>query len=138
MKLDVSQEVRLQTSRSGGKGGQHVNKVETQVELRFSILHSQILTAMQKEWLQQKLKKYLTKRGEILVRCAATRSQAENRVLALARLHHLLETALQKRKPRIATGVPVSTKQHRLQNKKLHGLRKQERRAIDTRRHDDD
>ena len=67
MELDFTKEIIFKTSRSGGKGGQHVNKVETQVEARFTIKASAILSEEEKEFLLQKLETKLTKQVELIV-----------------------------------------------------------------------
>lgn len=121
MKIDVSGELEIRTSRSGGKGGQHVNKVETQVEVRFTIGLSRILNEEQKQILTDKLAKKLTHDGTLIVRCNETRTQLSNKEIAIEKLHHMLEQCLIKRKARIATRVSKAVKARRMDEKKRRG-----------------
>jgi ribosome-associated protein len=121
MKIDVSREVEIRTSRSGGKGGQNVNKVETQVEVRFAIASSQVLTEEQKAILTHKLAHRLSKEHMLIVKCNESRSQLDNKERALLRLHHILEQALQKRQARIATKIPKRAVHQRIESKKKRG-----------------
>jgi ribosome-associated protein len=130
MKHDVSPELDIRTSRSGGKGGQHVNKVETQVEVRFHIPSSRIFSEQEKQVLLVKLAKRLTKDDVLIVRCNETRTQLSNKEIAINKLHVILEHALEKRQPRIATKVPKGVKARRLEGKKLRGEIKAGRKKI--------
>lgn len=121
MKIDVSGELEVRTSRSGGKGGQHVNKVETQVEVRFTIGASRILHDEQKQILLDKLANKLTHDGTLIVRCNETRTQLSNKEIAIEKLHHVLEQCLIKRKARIATRASKAVKARRMDQKKRRG-----------------
>ena len=130
MKIDVSQEVQIRTSRSGGKGGQHVNKVETQVEVRFAVLHSNLFNEDQKNTLLHKLEKRLTRDHILIIKCNETRTQLGNKEIALQKLNHLLEQCLEKRKARIATRVPKGVHERRMDQKKQRGELKLNRQKL--------
>ena len=123
-------EVTFQTSRSSGPGGQNVNKVESRVELRFSIADSALLTDEQKQRLQAKLGRRLTAEGLLLITAQEDRSQLRNKDLALRKLHELLSRGLHQDKPRKATKPSKSAVRKRLETKKKDSEKKAGRRRV--------
>ena len=129
MNIDATKELEFKTSRSGGKGGQNVNKVETQVEVRFNIASSFILSQDQKELLLQKLARQLNKNNELLVVCNEDRTQLGNKSKAIKKINQLIEKNLVVPKKRSATKIPQSIKEKRLKSKKIIGALKHLRRG---------
>jgi ribosome-associated protein len=122
--IDFSEEFEFRTSRSGGSGGQHVNKVETRVELLFSVGGSRLLTEGQKRWLLQKLEGRLIRNDIICVVAAKERSQLRNKKLAVERFYTLLEKALRKPKVRKRRKMSKAAKEKRLKAKRLNSEKK--------------
>ncbi len=121
-------ELNFKAVRSSGKGGQHVNKVSTKVELQFDLENSESLTDDEKIKLIERLKTKLSKENKLILHCSETRSQFKNKQLVIERLFQILEEGLKEQKKRIATKTPKSVKAKRLRYKKLHSDKKSSRR----------
>ncbi len=134
---DLESEFVFQTSRSSGPGGQNVNKVNSRVELRFDIPGSALLTDGQKEVLLKKLASRLTSEGILIVASQTSRSQLNNRELAVQKLDVLLRAALRPVKKRKPTKPTKASEEKRLQRKKQQGDKKAQRRSNDIGRLED-
>ena len=122
-KADLQKEITYKTSRSGGKGGQNVNKVSSKVELLFAVETSALFTDEEKLLLTEKLQNRLNKDGDIQVICDEERSQYLNKEKALERLIGLLIRALQVQKVRRPTKVSKAAKAAYLARKAAYAAR---------------
>ena len=123
-------ECTFKTSRSGGKGGQNVNKVETKVELIFDIIGSLLFTDDEKAIILQKLASSIRDERYFYTVCDKERSQLRNKELAVDKAIRIMQRALQPVKPRKATRPTKLSKELRLRKKQLNSLKKENRRKF--------
>lgn len=122
-------EVQLSANRSSGPGGQHVNKVNTKVELRFSVLKSQFLSEFEKRKINFKLKNRINSEGELFLVSQVERSQWRNREKVIDKFFDLIEKAIAPVKKRIKTKPSTSSRLKRLESKKQLSQKKELRKT---------
>jgi ribosome-associated protein len=112
------EEIVFTASRSGGPGGQNVNKVSTRMTLLFDLDRSAAFRPDQRERVRSKLSARINKDGILQVTSQRTRSQEMNRADALERFVALLRDALRIERRRVATRVPAASRDRRLEEKR--------------------
>ncbi|WP_018617166.1 alternative ribosome rescue aminoacyl-tRNA hydrolase ArfB [Segetibacter koreensis] len=130
MKVNVYNEIIFSTARSGGKGGQNVNKVETMVEGRWNVAGSNLFNDEQKARIFEKLANKITSEGFLLVKSQTARTQLSNKDDVVRKINFLIEHALEKKKTRIATKPSKASKEKRVQSKKSKSKIKDNRRKV--------
>lgn len=123
-------ELQFKTARSGGAGGQNVNKVESKVEVRFHPASSNVLTDEQKATILERLGSKLSSEGYLIVSSQEERGQLQNKEIALEKLMRALNEALKKKKKRKPTRPSAEAKEKRLNEKRRNAERKAARGAI--------
>ena len=114
-------ELTIAFARSGGPGGQNVNKVSSKAELRWTPGSSRAVAALAaplRDWLMKRLDSRLTTEGEMIVISTKTRDQVRNRADAEEKLREIVMAALERPKPRRATKPTKASKERRLREKK--------------------
>ena len=126
-----SGELEIAFARSGGPGGQNVNKVSSKVDLRWSPVTSEVLSEVDRTLLVDKLKNRLTNDGVLIVTSTKARDQMKNREDARDKLVLIVKAALDRPKPRKATKPSKRAKARRIANKKHNAEKKNNRRIED-------
>lgn len=127
MKNELLSEITFEFTRSRGAGGQHVNRTESAVILRWNLIDTKAYFGVEKDRLIAKLSSQLTKEGELLIRAETHRDQDSNRKEAIRRFEEILQKALFVPKKRIKTKPTKSSQRKRLDSKKKDSQKKRMR-----------
>ena len=128
--IDVIKEITFKTARSGGKGGQHVNKVETMVEGYWNVENSKLFSEEEKKLITDKLARKINAAGCLLVKSQLERTQLANKEDVVRKINALIQKALIVPKKRKPTKPTKASKQKRLSSKKIASEKKEVRKKI--------
>ncbi len=127
----VDNELSFSFSLSGGPGGQNVNKVSTKATLKWDFQNSSSLSLAWKGRFQEKYAGQISKSGFLVLNCASSRSQLQNRQEAIDKLAEMLRLTAKAPKRRIATKASAASKRRHFDSKKHHSEKKSNRRKVD-------
>lgn len=128
---DFTKEFQFKTSRSGGPGGQNVNKTETKVELIFDVQGSVLLSAEEKELVVKNLASRIADDGMLHLSRSSERSQLRNKERVIEKFYELLTKALAPKKKRLPVKLSKAQKEKRIKSKKLRGEKKAARKRVE-------
>ena len=128
---DFQDEFVFQASRSGGPGGQNVNKVSSKVELRFNISNSALLNEEEKMIISEKLINKINKLGELVLVAQTDRSQLKNKEKVIEKFYLLVNRALTPKKKRLRTKPTKASVERRLESKRVQSKIKTNRKEVD-------
>jgi ribosome-associated protein len=129
--ITLHSELVFEAARSGGPGGQNVNKVATKVELRFDVVNSNVLTESEKTTLLEKLTNKITTEGILFLYHQTERSQLANREKIVVKFNKLIENAFKEPKKRKPTKPSAEAKAERLKTKQHNAELKTMRKKVD-------
>ena len=132
LKKQLETELIFSATRSSGPGGQNVNKVNTRVELRFSVKNTTLFSEEEKELIFLKLKNRINIEGELIFTSQAARTQLDNKEKVVEKFYELIEKALTIRKKRLKSKPTVASRLKRLESKKSQALKKHFRKPPET------